>query len=82
MCASVFPVIFTPRILQNQTATIATTRAAQPQNLIPLAHLERDYLRQAIATHTGDRKSLANALGISERALYRKIAELREDGEG
>jgi len=48
--------------------------------LIPLVDLEENYLRRALATHTGDRKSLAAALGISERALYRKLAKL-EDGQ-
>lgn len=47
--------------------------------LIPLVDLEENYLRQALATHPGDRKSLAHALGISERALYRKIAKLDAD---
>ncbi len=62
-------------------AAPSSERAVSPE-LIPLANVERDYLRRAIATHQGDRKSLARALDISERALYRKIAELREDGEG
>lgn len=47
--------------------------------LIPLADLEERYLRRAVATHQGDRKSLATLLGISERALYRKLAKL-DDG--
>ena len=61
--------------------SVSAPASAEPE-LIPLANLERDYLRRAVATHAGDRKSLAAALGISERALYRKIAELREDSEG
>jgi transcriptional regulator with PAS, ATPase and Fis domain len=49
------------------------------ERLMSLAEVERDYLRRALATHRGDRRSLARALGISERALYRKLAELRAD---
>jgi len=50
--------------------------------LIPLATLEDDYLRRAAATFSGDRRALARALGISERALYRKLARLSEEPGG
>jgi len=38
----------------------------------PVAELR--YLQWALAQHTGDRKTLAAQLGISERTLYRKLA--------
>src|SRR5690606_14632790 len=44
--------------------------------LRPLAQLEADYLRWAEARAT-DRVSLARALGVSERTLYRKLDEAR-----
>ncbi|NLE86804.1 MAG: sigma 54-interacting transcriptional regulator [Myxococcales bacterium] len=44
--------------------------------LLPLAQLEADYLRWAEA-RAADRASLARALGISERTLYRKLDEAR-----
>ncbi len=43
-----------------------------------LAELETEHLRRVVAEHSGDRRSLARTLGISERALYRKLAELRD----
>jgi DNA-binding NtrC family response regulator len=43
---------------------------------LTLAEAEDRYLREALRHHTGDRRSLAAALGISERALYRKLARL------
>ncbi len=43
-----------------------------------LKEVEQDYIRSAIARHQGDRRGLAAVLGISERALYRKLAELRD----
>ena len=46
--------------------------------LLPLAEVEERYLRDAIRRHSGDRRSLANALGLSERALYRKLSRLRD----
>jgi transcriptional regulator with PAS, ATPase and Fis domain len=59
-------------------AVPASTHAAHPADrLIPLAQLEDDYLRGVVATHTSDRRRLAQALGISERALYRKLVRLR-----
>ncbi len=46
--------------------------------LIPLSRVEENYLRRAVATFPGDRRQLAEALGISERVLYRKLARLTE----
>jgi transcriptional regulator with PAS, ATPase and Fis domain len=48
-----------------------------PTQIVPLAEAEQRYLLHALAIHRGDRKSLAQALGISERALYRKLAAAR-----
>ena len=42
-----------------------------------LEEVEANYLLQTTSQWRGDRKSLAEKLGISERALYRKLAGLR-----
>ncbi|MFK7912363.1 MAG: sigma-54 interaction domain-containing protein [Pseudomonadales bacterium] len=42
-----------------------------------LADVERAHLLRAMAAHHGDRSALAKKLGISERALYRKLAALK-----
>jgi transcriptional regulator with PAS, ATPase and Fis domain len=42
--------------------------------IVPLETAELRYLQWALAHHAGDRKSLAEQLGISERTLYRKLA--------
>jgi DNA-binding NtrC family response regulator len=42
-------------------------------DIIPLEELERRYLQQAAARFRGDRRELAEKLGISERTLYRKL---------
>lgn len=42
--------------------------------IVPLETAELRYLQWALAHHDGDRKSLADQLGISERTLYRKLA--------
>jgi two-component system response regulator HydG len=42
--------------------------------IVPLETAELRYLQWALAHHDGDRKSLAEQLGISERTLYRKLA--------
>lgn len=44
-----------------------------------LTEVEHDYLRHTVAQWRGDRKQLAAKLGLSERALYRKLAALRDD---
>lgn len=67
-----------PNALRNRMDQPSSPTPAA-HDLIPLKDLERTYLARAVAAHTGDRKSLARALGISERALYRKLATLRPD---
>jgi two-component system, NtrC family, response regulator HydG len=44
--------------------------------IVPLADVERIYLRQVVTRHPGDRASLAAQLGISERTLFRKLREI------
>jgi len=46
------------------------------ERVVPLSEIERRYLRWAAAHFQGDRSSLARALGLSERTLYRKLREL------
>ncbi len=48
-------------------------RALEP--ILPLDEAEHRYVRQALTQLGGDRKELARRLGISERTLYRKLAE-------
>jgi len=45
------------------------------QELLPLEEVEHRYLRWVHETHPGDRKALAERLGVSERTLYRKLRE-------
>ena len=45
--------------------------------IIPLNQLEGRYIQKVLAHYHGDRKSLAEKLGISERTLYRKLEALR-----
>lgn len=44
--------------------------------LVPLESVEKHYLRWAAQKFSGDRKSLAERLKVSERTLYRKLREL------
>jgi len=44
-----------------------------------LADNEQHYLRHLLATTQLGRRELAQRLGISERALYRKLASLPSD---
>ena len=43
----------------------------------PLEEVEKRYLQQVLRTHQGTRRDLAEKLGLSERALYRKLSSLR-----
>jgi DNA-binding NtrC family response regulator len=39
----------------------------------PLAELERAHIRALLDAHSGHRRHVAAALGITERTLYRKL---------
>jgi DNA-binding NtrC family response regulator len=43
-----------------------------------LAQIEDEMLRKRLAAHSGNRKTLAAELGISERTLYRKLRNMRK----
>ena len=47
--------------------------------VIPLREVEKRYLEWAVANHTGERAELAQQLGMSERTLYRRLRELRDE---
>ncbi len=55
------------------TQTPPSEPAQAGARLRPLEEVERDYLRWALTNHRGDRGALADALGVSERTLYRKL---------
>ncbi|MBT4838798.1 MAG: sigma 54-interacting transcriptional regulator [Methylococcales bacterium] len=42
----------------------------------PIENIEAEYLKWAVTTYQGDRKSLAALLGMSERTLYRKVKDI------
>ena len=50
----------------------------QEGDVIPLDELERRYLRELVDEYQGDRGTLAEKLGISERTLFRKLQQLRK----
>jgi DNA-binding NtrC family response regulator len=67
-----------PQHLPAQVSGLQPSKADTPSEaLLTLAAAEANYLRRALALHQGDRKSLAAKLGVSERVLYRKLAELK-----
>jgi transcriptional regulator with PAS, ATPase and Fis domain len=46
---------------------------AANEEILPLAEVERRYVRRALLQMGGDKRELARRLGISERTLYRKL---------
>jgi two-component system, NtrC family, response regulator HydG len=50
--------------------------AFDDQEVVPLAEMERRYLQSVLKNFRGERRELAERLGISERSLYRKLAAL------
>ena len=66
------------------TANVVSARRSSVPGvaeIIPLAELEEQYLRWARGSYGGDRRSLAQRLGVSERTLYRKLDALRSHTE-
>ncbi|MBI1852289.1 MAG: sigma-54-dependent Fis family transcriptional regulator [Planctomycetes bacterium] len=66
------------------TTIVRDAKAAGPATLLsvrPLADVERDLIRAALAESEGNRGRAAVRLGISERTLYRKIKEFGFAGE-
>lgn len=64
--------------LPKQFRNMTDSHPGLPDDIVTLQAAEHRYLQQALRHHTGDRKELAKKLGISSRALYRKLAEMRE----
>ena len=63
-----------PEHLPPEVANDASAGMPGVDAIVPLEMAELRYLQWALAHHDGDRKSLADQLGISERTLYRKLA--------
>lgn len=63
-----------PEHLPPELASEAASGMPGVDAIVPLETAELRYLQWALAHHRGDRKSLAEQLGISERTLYRKLA--------
>ncbi|MFO7594689.1 MAG: sigma-54-dependent Fis family transcriptional regulator [Pseudomonadota bacterium] len=47
-----------------------------PEEMVPLEQAEARYLSWAVARFHGEKRQLAERLGVSERTLYRKLREL------
>lgn len=52
--------------------------AVTEDDIVSLKQAEALYLQRTLAAYRGERKDLAEKLGVSERVLYRKLAALRE----
>jgi transcriptional regulator with PAS, ATPase and Fis domain len=68
--------LVTPNAPRSEPPRRATAEAFAVSEVFPLDRIEADYLRWA-AARTPDRASLAQALGVSERTLYRKLDDAR-----
>jgi two-component system response regulator AtoC len=53
--------------------TAAPPVAPAPEMAVSLHDVEAEYINQLLAQHSGNRKQVASALGVSERTLYRKL---------
>ncbi|NTV96856.1 MAG: sigma 54-interacting transcriptional regulator [Thiobacillus sp.] len=69
--------IIAPEHLPDDLAPLPVAIQNKPlDEVVPLDQAERNYVRWALERMAGDKKSLAQALGISERTLYRKLESI------
>jgi two-component system NtrC family response regulator len=64
-----------PKQIQNHT----NGQVSHGSEVVTLEEAEHRYPQQVLGHHKGDRKELAEKLGISSRVLYRKLAEMRAE---
>lgn len=57
----------------------ALPAGAMPEEIVPLEEMQHRYLLWALARFPGEKRELAEMLGVSERTLYRKLQEARRD---
>ena len=62
-----------PEHLDPECTGFQLRERAVPMVIVPLDEAEQHYLQWALAQHEGDRRALADKLGIRERTLYRKL---------
>ncbi len=62
-----------PEHLDPECTGFQLRERAMPMDIVPLDQAEQRYLQWALAQHGGDRRALADKLGVSERTLYRKL---------
>ncbi len=60
------------------SSSLQTVNETPFNHVMPLDQLEIAYLKWASQQYNGDRKSLAKALGVSERTLYRKLEKVEK----
>ncbi|MAD43706.1 MAG: Fis family transcriptional regulator [Oceanospirillaceae bacterium] len=60
------------------SALLATSSGIGSGEILPLADLENIYLARIARAYPGDNAALARKLGVSERTLYRKLRQLRD----
>jgi len=63
-----------PKIREHQRSILATA-TGRPDELIPLAEVERRYIHQVLAAVGGNKTMASRILGIDRRSLYRVLAE-------
>jgi len=67
--------LITPRDLRlgTRTAALAPASAGEAAAVRPIAEIEREEIQRALAETRGNKKEAARRLGISRRALYRRL---------
>ena len=62
-------------VLQKQSEVYANQHQDDLQEVVPLAEMEKEAIRNALEQTHGNKRTAAKLLNISERTLYRKIKE-------
>ncbi|MCD6098281.1 sigma-54-dependent Fis family transcriptional regulator [bacterium] len=70
-------VVFTSKDYITELPSISNESNTTEPDIIPLSELERQTIEKALIRFKGNKKKVAEALGISLRTLYRKIEEYK-----
>jgi transcriptional regulator with PAS, ATPase and Fis domain len=66
-------VVDLPDKIRNYRRAILATATGQPDELIPMAEVERRYFRQVLAAVGGNKTAAARVLGVDRRSVYRVL---------
>ncbi|MBX3130322.1 MAG: sigma-54-dependent Fis family transcriptional regulator [Polyangiaceae bacterium] len=70
-----------PAKIREHRGSMLVPSSNDPRDLIPMAELERRYIRRVLAAVGGNKTQAAKILGLERRTLYRKLERYGAEGD-